>query len=152
MKLWEILNENNINKYVRMRNRMDFDYEARREYYVISKNGKGRIGIFACDGYQDDFLPSDMIEMEFEFIEKKNIENKYKKGEKVKTNWYVKRNKDEIMGGIPVSQKHYDIASDKENRNMTIKDMAEGWLYEPIYLVEENELIWSESMLDILVS
>lgn len=31
---------------------------------------------------------------------------------------------------------------------MTIKDIDEGWLYEHIYIVEENDFVWAESMLD----
>ena len=38
MKLWEILNEENLKRYVRMTNMADFDFEESREFYVISKN------------------------------------------------------------------------------------------------------------------
>ncbi|HCL4480183.1 TPA: hypothetical protein N2D99_002270 [Clostridium botulinum] len=148
MKLWEILKEENLQRYVRMINRKDFDYEENREYYVISKNGKERMGLFTNEGYQDDFLPSDMVEMEFELIDKKEIKSKYTKGEKVKTNWYVRKMKGERMGGIHVSKEHCEIAWDKDKHFLTIDDIAEGWLYEPIYKVKENDLIWSESMLD----
>ena len=46
---------------------------------------------------------------------------------------------------IFISDKHCEIASAKET--FTIVDVAPGWLYEPMYKVEENDLIWSESML-----
>lgn len=148
MKLWEILKEENLKRYVKMTNMKEFDYEENREFYVISKNAKGRIGLFSSDGFQDDFLPSDMIEMEFQLIDKKDIKPKFNKCEKVKPNWYVKKMKGEKMGGICVSNEHYEIAMNKNKHFLTIADIAEGWLYEPIYKVVENDLIWSESMLD----
>ncbi|MBY6842666.1 hypothetical protein [Clostridium botulinum] len=148
MKLWEVLKEEYLQRYVRMVNMKQFDYEANMEYYIISKNGKGRIGLFTSDGYQDAFLPSDMVEMEFELIDKKEIIPKYSIGESVRTNYYVKNMKNAQMGEIIVTQEHCDIARDKNRRFLTILDVAEGWLYEPIYKVKENDLIWSESMLD----
>lgn len=150
MKLWDVLKKENLNRYVRMINMSDFDYEENREFYVVSKNEKGRIGLFPSDGCQDAFLPSDMVEMEFELIDKKEIIPKFNNVEKVIISWYVKKLKGERMGGIYVSKEHWEIAKnkDKDKHFLTISDIAEGWLYEPIYKVKENDLIWSQSMLD----
>lgn len=145
MKLWEILNEENLKRYVRMTNMADFDFEESREFYVISKNKNGKIGLFASDGFQDCFLPSDMVLMEFELIEKTEIKPKYNNGQKAKPERSIRRMRYKTMGGIFISDKHCEIASAKET--FTIVDVAPGWLYEPMYKVEENDLIWSESML-----
>lgn len=73
MKIWEILKEENIGRYVNISNQEDFLKKYYRKEYLIGKNGNGRIGIFNETEkglkYVEEIMSTDILIMEFEFID-----------------------------------------------------------------------------------
>lgn len=73
MKIWEILKEENIGKYVSISNTDEIINPSYVDKYIIGKNGNDRIGIFAKTEkgfyYVEEIRSSDILIMDFEFIE-----------------------------------------------------------------------------------